>query len=146
MPQMHKTNGCYFLLMPFLQITRGTSPKKDIKILFFRVLTCTPRMKHVLLGEIFTPRGALGSFRFCLVTQRSLQFLGEERCVTRQKRLQRRLRVTRILMESCWFWVWLILHPEEVLNSITRDTRSPAAQLSALSTELILPRQAIRTV
>ena len=146
MPQMHKTNGCYFLLMPFLQITRGTSPKKDIKILFCRVLTCTPRMKHVLLGEIFTPRGALGSLRSRLVTQRSLKFLGEERCVTRQKRLQRRLRVTRILMESCWFWVWLILHPEEVLNSITRDTRSPAAQLSALSTELILPRQATRTV
>ena len=146
MPQMHKTNGCYFLLMPFLQITRGTSPKKDIKILYSRVLTCTPRMKHVLLGEIFTPRGALGSLRSRPVTQRSLQFLGEERCVTRQKRLQRRLRVTRILMESCWFWVWLILHPEEVLNSITRDTRSPAAQLSALSTELILPRQAIRTV
>ena len=146
MPQMHKTNGCYFLLMPFLQITRGTSPKKDIKILFCRVLTCTPRMKHVLLGEIFTPRGALGSLRSRPVTQRSLQFLGEERCVTRQKRLQRRLRVTRILMESCWFWVWLILHPEEVLNSITRDTRSPAAQLSALSTELNLPRQAIRTV
>ena len=146
MPQMHKTNGCYFLLMPFLQITRGNSPKKDIKILFCRVLTCTPRMKHVLLGEIFTPRGALGSLRSRPVTQRSLQFLGEERCVTRQKRLQRRLRVTRILMESCWFWVWLILHPEEVLNSITRDTRSPAAQLSALSTELILPRQAIRTV
>ena len=146
MPQMHKTNGCYFLLMPFLQITRGTSPKKDIKILFCRVLTCTPRMKHVLLGEIFTPRGALGSLRSRPVTQRSLQFLGEERCVTRQKRLQRRLRVTRILMESCWFWVWLILHPEEVLKSITRDTRSPAAKLSALSTELILPRQAIRTV
>ena len=146
MPQMHKTNGCYFLLMPFLQITRGTSPKKDIKILFCRVLTCTPRMKHVLLGEIFTPRGALGSLRSRPVTQRSLQFLGEERCVTRQKRLQRRLRVTRILMESCWFWVWLILDPEEVLNSITRDTRSPAAQLSALSTELILLRQAIRTV
>ena len=146
MPQMHKTNGCYFLLMPLLQITRGTSPKKDIKILFCRVLTCTPRMKHVLLGEIFTPRGALGSLRSRPVTQRSLQFLGEERCVTRQKRLQRRLRVTRILMESCWFWVWLILHPEEVLKSITRDTRSPAAQLSALSTELILPRQAIQTV
>ena len=108
---MHKTNGCYFLLMPFLQITRGTSPKKDIKILFCRVLTCTPRMKHVLLGEIFTPRGALGSLRSRLVTQRSLKFLGEERCVTRQKRLQRRLRVTQILMESCWFWVWLILHP-----------------------------------
>ena len=146
MPQMHKTNGCYFLWMPFLQITRGTSPKKDIKILFCRVLTCTPRMKHVLLGEIFTPRGALGSLRSRLVTQRSLKFLEEERCVTRQKRLQRRLRVTRILMESCWFWVWLILHPEEVLNSITRDTRPPAAQLSALSTEVILPRQATRTV
>ena len=101
MPQMHKTNGCYFLLMPLLQITRGTSPKKDIKILFCRVLTCTPRMKHVLLGEIFTPRGALGSLRSRPVTQRSLQFLGEERCVTRQKRLQRRLRVTRILMGSC---------------------------------------------
>ena len=101
MPQMHKTNGCYFLLMPFLQITRGTSPKKVIKILFCRVLTYTPRMEHVLLGEMFTPRGALGSLRSRPVTQRSLQFLGEERCVTRQKRLQRRLRVTRILMESC---------------------------------------------
>ena len=28
---MHKTNGCYFLWMPFLQITRGTSPKKGHK-------------------------------------------------------------------------------------------------------------------
>ena len=59
--------------MPFLQITRQTSYKKGHKKLFCRVLTSTPRMKHVLLGKIFTLRGALGSIRSRLVTQRFSQ-------------------------------------------------------------------------
>ena len=115
--------------MPFLQITRQTSYKKGHKKLFWRVLTSTPRMKHVLLGKIFTLRGALGSIRSRLVTQRFSQVSwgGALRDETKTASKE----TTRYANPN----------GKPLILSITRDTRPPAAQLSALSTELILPRK-----
>ena len=115
--------------MPFLQITRQTSYKKGHKKLFCRVLTSTPRMKHVLLGKIFTLTGALGSIRSRLVTQRFSQVSWggalRDETKTASKETTRYANPNGKLL----------------ILSLTRDRRPPAAQLSALLTELILPRQ-----